>query len=77
MNERVDEEIFPMTLCFKGFSPEHRKENIRRVGEICVLFSESGTIAIVSFISPYAADRNQVRKRYPCIRISFFSPFSF
>ena len=44
-----------------GFSPEDRAENIRRIGEVSKLFADAGTIAIVSFISPYKADRDAVR----------------
>ncbi len=48
-----------------GFSPNDRKENIRRVGEVAALFAQSGTIAICSFISPYRDDRRQVRAIAP------------
>jgi bifunctional enzyme CysN/CysC len=45
-----------------GFSPEDRKENIRRIGEVAKLFADSGIICITSFISPYRSDRDMVRK---------------
>src|SRR5260221_4573060 len=45
-----------------AFSPEDRKENIRRVGEVAKLFSDAGIICITAFISPYRADRELVRK---------------
>lgn len=44
-----------------GFSPEHRTENIRRVGEVAALMADAGLIVIASFISPYRTDREQVR----------------
>jgi len=44
-----------------GFSPEDRTENIRRVGEVCRLMADAGVVVLASFISPYAADRDQVR----------------
>src|SRR5690349_3596070 len=44
-----------------GFSPEDRTENIRRIGEVAKLFTEAGMVAITAFISPYRADRDQVR----------------
>ena len=44
-----------------GFSPEDRSENIRRIGEVAKLFTESGVIVMTSFISPYRADRDAVR----------------
>jgi adenylylsulfate kinase len=45
-----------------GFSPEDRNENIRRIGEVAKLFTEAGVINATAFISPYRADRDQVRK---------------
>ncbi len=45
-----------------GFSAEDRTENIRRIGEVAKLFADAGMIAITSFISPYTADRDAVRK---------------
>jgi len=44
-----------------GFSAADREENIRRIGEVSKLFSAAGLITLVSFISPYKADRNRVR----------------
>jgi adenylylsulfate kinase len=44
-----------------GFSAEDRTENIRRIGEVAKLFVDAGNIALSSFISPYRADRDQVR----------------
>ena len=45
-----------------GFSAEDRTENIRRIGEVSKLFAEAGILTITSFISPYRADRDLVRK---------------
>ena len=44
-----------------GFSEEDRKENIRRIGEVAKLFGDAGVISLSSFISPYLADRDEVR----------------
>lgn len=44
-----------------GFSPEARKENIRRIGEVAKLFAEAGLICITAFISPYRSDRALAR----------------
>ena len=44
-----------------GFSPQDRTENIRRIGEVAKLFTDAGIVAITAFISPYRADRDQVR----------------
>jgi adenylylsulfate kinase len=48
-----------------GFSPEDRKENIRRIGEVAKLFTDAGTFAITAFISPYREDRDMVRALMP------------
>lgn len=48
-----------------GFSAEDRKENIRRVGEVAKLFADAGSIVIVSFISPYRIDRDELRASLP------------
>ncbi len=45
-----------------GLSPEDRKENIRRVGEVAKLFIDAGLITLAAFISPYREDRMQIRK---------------
>lgn len=44
-----------------GFSPEDRKENIRRVGEVAKLLVDAGFVVITAFISPYQSDRDAVR----------------
>jgi bifunctional enzyme CysN/CysC len=45
-----------------GFTEADRVENIRRVGEVAKLMLESGLIVICSFISPYRAERDMVRR---------------
>jgi bifunctional enzyme CysN/CysC len=46
-----------------GFSPEDRRENIRRIGEMARIMADAGFICITAFISPYRADRDAVRQR--------------
>ncbi|MBV9251057.1 MAG: adenylyl-sulfate kinase [Acetobacteraceae bacterium] len=45
-----------------GFSEADRVENIRRVAEVAKLFVEAGLIVLVSFISPYRAERMLARE---------------
>jgi bifunctional enzyme CysN/CysC len=40
-----------------GFDEPARRENVRRTAHVARLLAESGTIALVSLVSPYAADR--------------------
>lgn len=44
-----------------GFSPAHRAENLRRIGEMAGLFVEAGIISLAAFVSPNAADREKLR----------------
>ena len=45
-----------------GFTEADRVENIRRVGEVAKLMLDGGLIVICSFISPYRAERDMVRR---------------
>ncbi|MBT1704868.1 adenylyl-sulfate kinase [Chryseosolibacter indicus] len=45
-----------------NFTEEGRVENIRRIGEVSKLFLDAGIIVLSAFISPYEADREQVRR---------------
>lgn len=45
-----------------GFSPEDRKENIRRIGEVSNLMVDAGLFTLSAFISPYREDRDEVRE---------------
>lgn len=44
-----------------GFTDHDRVENIRRVAEVAKLMVDAGLIVLVSFISPFATDRNMAR----------------
>jgi len=44
-----------------GFSAIDREENIRRIGAVAEIFSQTGIIALTAFISPYRIDRDKVR----------------
>jgi len=45
-----------------GFSEADRNENIRRIAEVALLFADSCTVALTSFISPYRKDRAVARR---------------
>jgi bifunctional enzyme CysN/CysC len=45
-----------------GFTPDDRRENIRRVGQVASLMADAGLICVTAFISPYRSDRQLVRK---------------
>ncbi len=47
-----------------GFTEEDRVENIRRVAEVAKLMVDAGLIVIVSFISPFRAERDFARSLF-------------
>ncbi len=47
--------------CDLGFTETSRAENIRRIAEVAKLMTEAGLITLVSFISPFAAERAMAR----------------
>src|SRR5262249_48936454 len=44
-----------------GFTDADRVENIRRVAEVAKLMADAGLIVLVSFISPFRAERQMAR----------------
>lgn len=58
-----------------GFSPSDREENIRRVAEVAKLFADSGVVAICSFVSPFADDREMARKIHKDFDLKFYEIF--
>ena len=58
-----------------GFTEADRKENIRRIGEVAKLFGDAGAISLSSFISPYAADRDEVRRLHEAADLRFVEVF--
>ena len=47
-----------------GFTDEDRVENIRRVAEVARLMTDAGLIVLVSFISPFQAERRMAREMF-------------
>jgi len=47
-----------------GFTPEDRKENIRRLGEMSKLFIDAGMFVLTCAISPYEEERIAVRNLF-------------
>jgi len=42
------------------FSPEDRKENIRRIAEVANLLTDAGVVVLAAFVSPYKKDRENI-----------------
>ena len=58
-----------------GFSPGDRAENIRRVAHVARLFADAGVVAIVSLVSPSAADRALARELHEAAGLPFVEVF--
>jgi len=63
-----------------GFTNEDRGENIRRIAHVAALFARNGAAALVSVISPFAADRKMAREicfeaNVPFVEIFIDTPF--
>jgi bifunctional enzyme CysN/CysC len=58
-----------------GFSPGDRAEHIRRAGQVARLMADSGTVAVLSLISPLAADRDHLRKAHEQANLPFIEVY--
>jgi bifunctional enzyme CysN/CysC len=58
-----------------GFSPEDRKENVRRVAEVARLLADAGVVALVSLVSPYREDRDSAREIHEEAGLPFLEIF--
>ena len=58
-----------------GFSAADRAENVRRIGEVARLMADAGLVVLVPVISPYRADRDNVRAMHDAAGLSFVEVF--
>jgi bifunctional enzyme CysN/CysC len=58
-----------------GFDEQARRENVRRTAHVARLLAESGTIALVSLVSPYAADREAAAALHLADELEFIEIF--
>jgi adenylyl-sulfate kinase len=58
-----------------GFDERARSENVRRTAHVARLFAESGTIALVGLVSPYAADRRAAAALHAAGGLDFIEVF--
>jgi bifunctional enzyme CysN/CysC len=58
-----------------GFDEQARTENVRRTAHVAKLLAESGTIALVSLVSPYAADRQAASTLHADAELPFMEVF--
>lgn len=58
-----------------GFNEAARSENVRRTAHVARLLAESGTLAIVSLVSPYAQDREAAASLHADADLPFLEIF--
>ena len=58
-----------------SFDRASRRENARRTTEVALLAAKSGSVAVVSLISPYQDDRDHARNRHVESGLFFFEVF--
>jgi bifunctional enzyme CysN/CysC len=58
-----------------GFDETARRENVRRTAHVARLLAESGTIALVSLVSPYRADREAAATLHAADELDFLEVF--
>jgi bifunctional enzyme CysN/CysC len=58
-----------------GFDEGARAENVRRTAHVARLLADSGTVALVSLVSPYAADRQSAASLHAADEVDFFEVF--
>jgi bifunctional enzyme CysN/CysC len=58
-----------------GFDDVARAENVRRTAHVARLLAESGTITLVSLVSPYAADREAAAELHAADDLRFVEVF--
>jgi bifunctional enzyme CysN/CysC len=58
-----------------GFDEGARTENVRRTAHVARLLAESGTLALVSLVSPYAADRQSAAALHAGDGLAFLEIF--
>lgn len=58
-----------------GFDEQARRENVRRTAHVAKLLAESGSIALVSLVSPYMADREAAAALHAEAGLQFIEVF--
>ena len=58
-----------------GFGDDDRRENMRRTAEVAALFADSGVVAVVSLISPFAAERRRAKEIHAERGLPFYEIF--
>lgn len=54
-----------------GYGEAERRENMRRVGEVALLFARTQHLVLVTLISPFTVDRDRIRARHGSVGVPF------
>ncbi len=58
-----------------GFGEDERGENVRRTAHVARLLAESGTVALVSLVSPYARGREDAAALHTAVDLPFIEVY--
>jgi len=58
-----------------GYTNKDRSENIRRLGEVATILTDTGAITLVAAITPFQMDRNTVRSMHERKGLPFWEVF--
>jgi len=73
---RLDGDNLRHGLCGDlGFQAEDRAENVRRAAHVAALLADAGEVAVVSLVSPYAADRALARQIHDDAGLDFLEVY--
>jgi adenylyl-sulfate kinase len=73
---RLDGDNLRHGLCGDlGFGAADRAENVRRAAHVAALLADAGEVAIVSLVSPYAADRALARQIHDDADLDFLEVY--
>jgi adenylyl-sulfate kinase len=73
---KLDGDNLRLGMCSDlGFSRDDREANVDRVGQLARLFADSGTVALVALVSPYAVCRERVRAMHERDGLAFLEVY--
>jgi adenylyl-sulfate kinase len=73
---RIDGDVLRRGLCSDlGFSAADREENVRRAAHVGAIIAASGTVVVVSLVSPYRSGRQLARRIHEERELGFIEVF--
>lgn len=73
---RIDGDVLRLGLCSDlGFSAADREENVRRAAHVAAMIAATGTVVVVSLVSPYRSGRRVAREIHSERGLGFIEVF--